>query len=139
MCASAPFARVHEVSAVPFHRLLGLVSLCALFAVGGCGECVFEIEVTAVIVDGDGEPMAGVEVRSCLGERCAIADGDDACVRTVTDEEGRFTLEVQQCRPEPFQCELRPLLLAREGCPGGSAQVEMAVDEEQVITFPCDA
>ena len=112
--------------------LLGLAWL------GGCGECVFEVEVTAVVVDAEGEPMPGVEVRSCLGQGCAIAEDDDACVRSITDEEGRFTLEVPQCRPEPRECELRPLLLGREGCREESARIEPMAGEERVITFSCD-
>jgi hypothetical protein len=119
-------------------RRCGLAAvLHGLFALAGCGECVFEMEVTGVVVDAEGEPMAGVEVRSCLGQGCAIAEDDDACVRSITDEEGRFTLEVPQCRLEPHKCELRPLLLGREGCSEESARVEPAA-EERVITFRCD-
>lgn len=36
---------------------LGAV-LHGLFALAGCGECVFEMEVTAVVVDAEGEPRA---------------------------------------------------------------------------------
>jgi len=115
--------------------------LCVGIAVSGCGECVFEIEVTATVVDRNGDPLADVEVTTCLGERCAVGEGDDGCVRAVTDGEGSFTLEVPQCRPEPFQCELRPLLLEMEGCPVEVHRLEQLSSEERlarVLTYACD-
>ncbi len=62
----------------PALRRCGLVAVLPSLAwLGGCGECVFEMEVTAVVGDAEGEAMPGVEVRSCLGEGCAIADDHD--------------------------------------------------------------
>ncbi len=105
----------------------------------GCGECVFEAVVSAQVIDADGDPLADVEVRTCLGERCAVAEGDDNCVSTITDADGRFTLEIPQCRPEPFKCELRPLLLEAMGCEQTTARVDMASETDQVLTYECES
>lgn len=106
---------------------------------GSCGECVFEVEVSAQVVDADGDPLADVEVTTCVGERCAVQEGDDSCISTITDADGRFTLEIQQCRPEPFKCELRPLLLEVEGCAQTSTQVDMVSETDQVLTYVCES
>ncbi|MCB9702378.1 MAG: carboxypeptidase regulatory-like domain-containing protein [Myxococcales bacterium] len=112
----------------------GVLGVLMALAAGGCGECVFEVQVDGSVVDPGGAPLAGVEVSVCQGERCASSEADDACVSVVTDAAGRFTLEVPQCRPEPFQCELRPLVLRREGCEDAVVRVGME-DEVQVVEY----
>jgi hypothetical protein len=114
-----------------------IVALLASLSLAGCGECVFDVEVTAVIIDADGDPVADARVRACTGERCVVGEADSACVEALTDADGRFTLEIPQCRPEPYQCELRPLLVEAEGCAEETVRVEMAADDGQTIALAC--
>jgi hypothetical protein len=92
--------------------------LVALATVGtGCGECVFAETIQGAVHDQNGNALAGAVVESCgAGERCVDAPSDMGCVRVVTDAAGRYTLEVQQCRPAAFQCALRPLRVSHAGC-----------------------
>ncbi len=98
---------------------------------------MFEAVVSAQVVDGNGDPLADVEITTCLGERCAVAEGDDNCVSTTTDTDGRLSLEVSQCRPAANECELRPLLLEAIGCGQTSARIDMALETEQVLIYVC--
>ncbi len=95
--------------------LLSLL-LCAPLPVElGCGECVFDEDVTATVLGEDAAPLEGVTARTCFGERCDVGSDDDDCVEAITDAEGRFTLKVQMCRPSSGSCALRPIIFEKDG------------------------
>ncbi|HFE44089.1 MAG TPA: carboxypeptidase regulatory-like domain-containing protein, partial [Nannocystis exedens] len=81
---------------VSYARLLAF----APSASSSWGECVFEAVLNAQVVDVNGDALADVLVRTCQGERCAVAEADDNCVSTITDSDGRFSFEIPQCRLE---------------------------------------
>ncbi|MEZ4241289.1 MAG: hypothetical protein R3F59_35055 [Myxococcota bacterium] len=68
--------------------------------VAGCGECVFDEDVTGVVTV-DGAVMAGVQVKACQGEGCEAGD-ERVCAATTTAEDGSFALTVPMCRPAPM-------------------------------------
>ncbi len=102
------------------HCLLAL----AFLVPAGCGECHFDFQVEGSVLDENGKPLAGVEVSVCNGDRCEVDESDDLCISVVTDADGRFSLEALGCRPKAFECELRPMLLNREGCDQAIARVD---------------
>jgi hypothetical protein len=114
-----------------FPRLLAAPTLLAfvLAAAPGCGECSFEEVVSGTIRDAaTGAPLEGVKVEACHGDRCAASPSDEPCASTVTDAEGRFTLDVPQCRPHARECGLRPLVITRDGCDALTARPDRGKD-----------
>ena len=99
-------------------------------ALGGCGECVFDQRLQGVVVDQSNQPVVGAELTTCFGERCDHDPGNDTgCTGTTTDASGHFSLVVAQCRPAPFECELRPVTIARAGCDTTVVQLGLTGDE----------
>jgi hypothetical protein len=110
-------------------RALVVLLATSLLGFVGCGECVFEQQLAGVVNDDDGAPLEGVVITTCAGERCERSSDDSPCTSATSDAEGRFSLEVAQCRPAAFQCELRPVILEREGCDPLVEQLALTTDE----------
>ena len=103
----------------------------------GCGECVFSQELTGVVVDQDGNPLSGAELTTCHGEQCAHDPAsDDGCVSSTTSADGRFSLEVGQCRPAAFQCELRPVEVTHADCETVVEQLPLTTEDVE-LTLDC--
>ena len=125
MLALARGSRARRLSFVAL-----LSSLALPPALGGCGECVFDQRLQGVVVDQAHQPVAGAELTTCFGERCDHDPASDTgCTSTTTDASGRFSLVVAQCRPAPFECELRPVSIARAGCETAVVQLGLTGDE----------
>ena len=103
-----------------------LVAIAAAALLSSCGECVFEQQVQGTVVDQDGVPIPGAELRTCTGEDCIASQLDKPCTQAISDAQGAFSLEVPMCRPVGGQCELRPILVTAADCL--DAQIQTALD-----------
>ena len=123
----------------PFHYIFAPVLVLVSLVLAGCGDCAAsDAEIHGVVLDEDGRPLDGVEVTTCAhADNCTkVSDGDSRCTTVRTDPAGRFTLLVTSCRPAPFECELRPLLLEREGC--DRAVVRVALSDSSTANDPTE-
>lgn len=119
-------------------RSLAALTLLTTVLAGAsaCGECSFEETISGIVRDATtGAPFEGVVVEVCYGDRCTASPHDQPCASTPTDADGRFTLDVPMCRPRPGQCELRPLVIIKEGCDTVTVQPERG--QEAVIELEC--
>ncbi len=83
------------------------------YGLAGCGECVFTQTVEGTILAGS-RPVENARVSTCDAPRCGWSE--EGCVDVSTDAEGRFQIEVPQCRPGPARCALAPIRVEADGC-----------------------
>src|SRR5262245_2846286 len=102
-----------------------------------CGECVFSEKLRGHVRDASGRGLAHARVATCSGDRCTSDPAKDSpCRSTMTNEHGAFELDVHQCRPAACECELRPVVVEREGCKTATIQPVRQTPAE--VTLDCN-
>ncbi len=98
---------------------------------------MFSGSLSGVVEDEAGLPLGDVTVTTCFGERCESGDDDTGCVSTTTDAQGEYAIEVPQCRPKAFQCELRPVSFERDDCEAETVQAAAVGEATADVTLRC--
>lgn len=82
-----------------------------LATLGGSGcECSnMDYVVDARVVDQNDQPVEGVEATTCPVE-------SEQCTTVTSDAGGNMQLEIDLYRPRAFACDVREVVLQREGC-----------------------
>jgi hypothetical protein len=116
-----------------------LAVVLSLSGATGCGECVFRQPVSGVVRNKAGAPIAGAKLSTCNGDRCLADPAADRqpCNASTSDDRGEFTLEVANCRPKAFACELRPVQIEHTGCTKAVLQPPRGPNEPFVVTLDC--